>query len=132
MQVLFYPVTDLTTDDRPSYETYGDVAMLRRDAMRQFRDAYAPDLSRRAEPACSPLLAEPAALARVAPAHITLARCDVLYDEGVAYYIKLKAAGVDAELHVEPGVPHGFVMLLGLAEACAAVSRAAAWLETRW
>jgi acetyl esterase/lipase len=55
-----------------------------------------------------------------------------VHDEGVAYFVKLKAAGVEAELHVEPGAPHGFVSMLGLPEGRAAVKRAAEWLEPRW
>jgi acetyl esterase/lipase len=41
------------------------------------------------------------------PVHITVCGCDALRDEGIAYAMKLRDAGVDAQLEIVPGVPHG-------------------------
>ena len=38
--------------------------------------------------------------------HITAAGCDGLRDEGIAYALKLRDAGVDAQLEIVPGAPH--------------------------
>jgi acetyl esterase/lipase len=39
--------------------------------------------------------------------HITVAGCDVLRDEGIAYALQLRNAGIDTQLEIVPGVPHG-------------------------
>jgi acetyl esterase/lipase len=41
------------------------------------------------------------------PTHITVAGCDGLRDEGIAYALHLRNAGIDMQLEVVPGVPHG-------------------------
>ena len=125
-------MTDLSSTDRPSYTIYGGSTLLPSDGMRWFIDTYAPEHPRRTEPACSPLFAPQTLLAQTAPALLVLARCDVLHDEGVAYFVKLKSAGVPAELLDVPGVPHGFVSLQGLSEGFAAVQHIADWLRPRW
>jgi acetyl esterase/lipase len=33
--------------------------------------------------------------------------CDGLRDDGIAYALRLRNSGVDAQLEVVPGVPHG-------------------------
>jgi acetyl esterase len=53
------------------------------------------------------------------PAFILAAGLDPLRDEGIAYASRLLAAGVAVELHVIPGVPHGF----DLVQPCALRSR---------
>jgi len=59
-------------------------------------------------------IAAPAAPARLgnasglAPLYLDVPALDVLRDEGVAYAGRLLKAGVEAELHVYPGVPHSF------------------------
>ena len=46
------------------------------------------------------------------PTHITVAGCDYLLHEGIAYATKLRDAGVDTMLEVIPGVPHGFTWVV--------------------
>lgn len=41
--------------------------------------------------------------------HITVAGCDFLCDQGIAYAVKLRDAGIHSTLEIIPGVPHGFV-----------------------
>jgi acetyl esterase len=70
-------------------------------------------------------------LCHSAPAFISVARCDILRDEGVAYADRLGAAGVEVTFEEVPGALHGFALLLGLAEAQATVKRGAGWLASR-
>ena len=44
----------------------------------------------------------------LAQAYIEVGQLDIFRDEDVHYAQKLAAAGVPAELHVHPGVDHGF------------------------
>lgn len=41
------------------------------------------------------------------PVHVTVAGRDYLRDEGMAYSLRLRDAGVDSQLEIVPGVPHG-------------------------
>ena len=41
------------------------------------------------------------------PVHVAVGGMDVLRDEGIAYALRLREAGVDAQLDIVPGVPHG-------------------------
>ncbi len=42
------------------------------------------------------------------PAYIEFGQMDVFRDEGLSYAHRLMQAGIETELHVHPGVPHGF------------------------
>jgi acetyl esterase/lipase len=44
----------------------------------------------------------------LAPAYIEVGDLDIFRDESIAYAASLSGAGVPIELHVHPGVPHGF------------------------
>ncbi|MEV8547046.1 alpha/beta hydrolase [Streptomyces sp. NPDC051572] len=44
----------------------------------------------------------------LAPAYIDVGDLDIFRDEAIAYAQQLAAAGVPIELHVHPGVPHGW------------------------
>jgi len=56
----------------------------------------------------SPLLAYPVPESHPA-VHTTVTGCDFLRDQGIAYALKLRDAGVESSLEMVPGVPHGFV-----------------------
>jgi acetyl esterase len=126
-QLLIYPVTECVTEGE-SYEQWAE-GLLTRERMRYYRREYVPDEALRADPAVSPLRAQ--SFERLAPAYVLLARCDVLYDEGLAYAAKLKAAGVPTELEIVPAMMHGFFNLLGFEQTRAAMNRAGAWLAQR-
>jgi len=60
------------------------------------------------DPFCSVLLAPiPAHHPNV---HVSVAGRDLLRDEGVAYVQKLRANGVDCQMELYPGVPHGLTL----------------------
>jgi acetyl esterase/lipase len=109
LQVLIYPITDADFD-RPSYVDPDNQLLLTRDAMVWFWDLYAPDVSRRAELAASPLRA--VSLEGLPPAVVMTAEYDVLRDEGEAYAERLMEAGVPVDFRRYVGQTHGFFSLL--------------------
>lgn len=103
-QLLDYPPLDLATDPfakpRPAGCIPPEMAVM-------FNDCYVePDAAR--DPLVSPLFAEASELAGLPPALVILAGMDSLRDEGKAYALKLKAAGVPVELREYPDAKHGF------------------------
>jgi len=61
-------------------------------------------------PLVSPLLS-PSLPLHHPPTHITVAGCDILCDQGIAYAMRLRDAGIDTALEVVPGVPHVFTWI---------------------
>ncbi|MEW2583590.1 alpha/beta hydrolase [Streptomyces virginiae] len=118
-QVLFYPVTDASSDSA-SYLQFAEGYFLRRDAMRWFWDQYTTDPARRTEITASPLRARTEQLTGLPPALVITAEADVLRDEGEAYAAKLRAAGVPVTALRALGTIHDFVMLNALRETAAA------------
>jgi len=55
-------------------------------------------------------------LAGLAPAYLDVGELDIFRDEDVEYCRRLGTAGVSVELHVHPGVAHGFDMTLADAQ----------------
>ena len=108
-QVLFYPVTDndFTT---PSYGNSAGLETLSPDHMRFYWQAYIGDAV--PDQFAAPLRAPD--LTGVAPATIILAGNDVLHDEGFAYAVRLRGAGVATDLHVFSGAVHGFANFVGM------------------
>ena len=53
----------------------------------------------------------------LAPAYIDVGDLDIFRDEAIDYARRLAAAGVPIELHVHPGVPHGWERLAPQAES---------------
>lgn len=124
-QMLAYPALDgaLAT---ASYDELGTGFGLTREQMRWYWDAYAPGGAARA-PEASPLRAY--SLAGLPPAVIVQAELDPLLDDGLDYAQRLRAAGVEADVHVWPGMVHGFLRYRGLLDdAHAALDEAAARL----
>lgn len=114
LQVLLYPV--LQPDlDTPGYTDPANQTWLGRADMAWFWDCYLPDVSQRGQPDASPLLAE--SLTGVAAAQIITAEHDVLRDEGEAYAMRLRAAGVDVDHRRFDGQMHGFFTLIHLLPA---------------
>lgn len=44
----------------------------------------------------------------LAPLYLDVPALDILRDEGIQYAARVANAGIPVELHVYPGVPHGF------------------------
>ncbi len=110
-QLLFMPVTDLTTKHR-SYELFSEGYFLSEAQMDWYKGHYLSDPTEAADPRVSPLLAPD--LTGVAPAHVVVAGFDVLRDEGEAYAERLLDAGVPTTLTRHAGIVHGLVNATGV------------------
>ncbi|MCX4992727.1 alpha/beta hydrolase fold domain-containing protein [Streptomyces sp. NBC_00568] len=108
LQVLLYPATDARPGaGAPSTEgpADGPAYFLTATQGRWFAEQYFGPDGDRAHPYASPLLADPHGLP---PAHVVTAGFDPLCDEGHAYAVRLREAGVRVtEIHY-PGMFHGF------------------------
>ncbi|KAJ9640805.1 hypothetical protein H2204_003094 [Knufia peltigerae] len=67
---------------------------------------YSGGLTDPCDPLLSPLLATPGS--NHPKTHITVAACDFLRDQGLAYTSHLRSFGIDVVEDLLPGVPHGF------------------------
>jgi acetyl esterase len=105
-QALFYPSTDVSRTDWPSYQQYGQGYWLTTRAVETFRGFYLPDSSRWRHPDAAPLLAPEKDLRLLPPTLVMTAGCDVLRDEGQAYTDRLAALGVPVVYRLEPELIH--------------------------
>jgi acetyl esterase len=110
-QVLFYPSTDLSRTDYPSYQQYGQDHWLTTQAVEMFRGFYVPDPRQWRHPEVSPLLAPEEDLRLLPPALVMTPGCDPLRDEGRAYADRLQALGVPVTYRLEPELIHASLSL---------------------
>ncbi len=135
-QLLFQPVTDLTTK-HPSYALFGKGLFLTEAQMDWYKDQYLNDPGEAFDPRVSPLLA--ADVAGLPPAFVAVAGFDPLRDEGEAYAARLAAAGVPVMLRRFSGVTHGLINATGvgpvaremLLEVCGALGVLVAFARAR-
>ena len=113
LQVLVYPVTDVGAESR-SYDEFADGFMLTRDSMRWFIAHYLAGREDAVDWRASPLRAP--SVAGVAPTLVVTAGFDPLRDEGDAYALKLREAGVRVDTICYGGMIHGFVPMGRLIE----------------
>jgi acetyl esterase len=121
-QLLIYPLADLTSDTA-SRLRYAEGFFLTKERIESFTEQYIPDASRRADPNVSPLLADE--LSGLPPAHIATATADPLRDEGEAYALRLREAGVPISLQRHDQI-HGFFNTTALRSSRDAVAQMAA------
>ncbi|HET7864304.1 MAG TPA: alpha/beta hydrolase [Burkholderiaceae bacterium] len=107
LQVLITPGTasDMASG---SHQRFGQGYLLERADIEWFFDQYV-DADARRDWRFAPLQAD--SLDGVAPAHVCVAECDPLADEGVAYADRLRLAGVPTQLELWRGVTHDFIKL---------------------
>jgi acetyl esterase len=106
LQVLMYPVTDVSTETA-SYRECGEGYLLTLDSMRWFFDHYLKSPQDAGDWRVSPLRAP--SHKGVAPALIITAGFDPLRDEGEAYARTLREAGVRVDYACYGGMIHGFM-----------------------
>lgn len=111
-QSLFYPSVDISRNDYPSYEQYGQKHLLTRRAAKAFRGFYLPDPQDWRHPDASPLLLSNADLKLMPPALIMTCGCDIVRDEGEAYAARLRTNDVPVTYRFEPEMIHGCLGLL--------------------
>ena len=105
LQALLYPVTDVSTETQ-SYRDFSEGFLLTRETMRWFFDQYLNGEADAADWRVSPLRAR--SLAGLPPALIVTAGFDPLRDEGDAYAVALRTAGVRVDSICYGGMIHGF------------------------
>lgn len=111
LQVLVYPVTDLSTFETPSYREFAEDHHLTKAEMEWFRGHYLACPEDGLNPHASPLLAQD--LHGLPPALVITAECDPLRDEGEAYAKRLEQAGVPVTCTRYEGMIHPFFSLSG-------------------
>lgn len=126
--LLFYGLfgADLTTS---SYDTYAEGFGLDRARVAEILDLYDPTGQRATDPRVCPLTAADDMLAKLPPSLLLAAEHDVLRDDSVKLARRLTALGRPHDLHIEPGVTHGFInrgRLVPAADRC--LEQAAAFL----
>lgn len=107
-QLLIYPATDMhmTTE---SHRKFAEGHLLTRATMDWCQEHYLKSAADRDDWRASPLRAEK--LSGLPPAYMLIAGNDPLRDEGEAYAMKLKAAGVPVVLREFEGQVHGFIAM---------------------
>ena len=113
-QLLFYPVTDASRQ-RPSHQRYGEGFLLESDTLQWFYQHYSADVEQLKDWRISPLLTPD--LEALAPAYVSLAEYDPLFDEGLAYAERLSATGTAVTLNIQHGLTHDFLRMSGISEA---------------
>ncbi len=104
--------------------------ILAREDIDWFWDSFLPpDYQAGSDPLAEPLLADHRGLP---PIYLSVAGCDPLHDENVALAQRLRAAGVETELDVFPGLCHGALQkTIALDEAVVAMERIGRWIRQR-
>lgn len=113
-QLLFFPVTDLSTKHR-SYQLFSTGFFLTESQMDWYKQRYLSDPADALDPRVSPLLAED--VSGLPPAYVAVAGFDPLRDEGEAYAHRLKQAGVPTTLRRHSGLIHAIINATGVGQA---------------
>jgi acetyl esterase len=127
MQVLIYPALDQSLDSA-SHRELADGYLLTRARLSWFRSLYLRSEADISDWRASPLRAP--ALGGLPRAYVITAGFDPLRDEGEAYAIRLREAGVVVTHECFEGMIHGFLLMSGrIAAAHHAVYRIAQQLR---
>ncbi len=127
--VLSYGSFDCNTD-RGSFERYGDGSYLLGGAeMLYFYANYIRTEDDLADPLLRPLHAN---LHGLPSTFMAIAELDVLHDDNLAMYSRLRASGVEVSGIVYPGTVHGFLEAVSIAPVSdRAFAETAQWLANR-
>lgn len=126
-QLLFYPVAEASTT-RASHARYGEGYLLETATLDWFYRHYAPAAAD--DWRVSPLRLE--GLRALAPALVSLAEYDPLFDEGQAWAERLAASGTQTTLQVQAGLTHDFLRMHGMvAEVQGIYAHLGQWLAER-
>ncbi|HEV7481844.1 MAG TPA: alpha/beta hydrolase [Solirubrobacterales bacterium] len=111
MQLLIYPPTD-SAGDLPSRKLFSEGFLLTKADMDAFESHYLPPGSDPTDPRVSILLAPD--LRGLPPAYVATAGFDPLRDEGEAYALRMREAGVQVALRRHRGLIHNFANLTAI------------------
>lgn len=110
-QILIYPQVDYTMNCS-SHQQFKKGYLLTEEALHFYKEQYVPQGVSLTHPDLSPLFH--INFKQLAPALVLTAEYDPLRDEGEAYALKLKEAGVATVMHRFPGMTHGFFQMQSL------------------
>lgn len=116
-QLLIYPVTDLSSAERKSYQEYGEGYILTTESMSYFRSHYINLEEDTLHPHASPLLADD--LKGLPPALVIAAEIDILKDEILEYTERLREAGISTRYLCFDGMIHAFFNMTGVVDRAA-------------
>ncbi len=105
MQLLIYPPTD-SAGNMPSRRLFAEGFLLTKGDRDTFERCYLPPGTDATDPRVSILLAPD--LSGLPPAYVATAGFDPLRDEGEAYALRMREAGVRVALRRHPGLIHSF------------------------
>jgi acetyl esterase/lipase len=131
-QLLLNPCTD-APGATESYRLFAEGYVIRAESYRRFWDQYVPDVALRASARVSPLRASAVQMEGLPPSCVITAEADCLRDEGEAYAVKLRRAGVPVLSTRYSGVTNGFMVLDAMSTtmaAQAATEQACAFLRS--
>jgi len=114
MQLLIYPPTD-SAGDLPSRMLFREGFLLTKNDMDTFERHYLPPGTDATDPRVSILLAPD--LSGLPPAYVATAGFDPLRDEGEAYALRMREAGVQVALRRHPGLIHSFANLTAVSRS---------------
>jgi acetyl esterase len=109
--LIIYPATDFS-EKRRSVKLFREGFLLTESDMDWYTAHYLPDKEAERDPRASPLLADD--LSGTPPAYVMTAGFDPLRDEGEAYALRLREAGVPVALRRHSGLIHGFANMTGV------------------
>jgi acetyl esterase len=125
--LLNYGAFDIQVSDDAARRLGAPGAMLTAEEMADFWKNYLRSPDDAANPLACPLRAD---LAKLPPALIVAAECDLLAVQSTALAERLKAAGVTADLKVYTGAAHSFLEAVSVSPlADRALDEAATWLR---
>ncbi len=113
-QILIYPMLD----DRPKtiHPDIAQVSVVSEDFLATCWGALLDGFHESEDELALAAPARQKDLSRLAPAYIEVGDLDLFRREDITYALRLSEAGVPAELHVHPGVPHGFDLIAPAAQ----------------
>lgn len=109
LQLLIYPTTDITRQDRPSQIAFASGFGLSMRDVAECMDQYVPADVARDDLRISPIFAP--SLEGLAKALVFTAGFDLLCDEGTEYAQRLEKQGVDVRHIHQPAMPHGYITM---------------------
>ena len=114
LQLLVYPGT-AAVPESDSHHRFAQDRILSRKTIQWFYQQYLQNPADKSDFRYAPLLAEN--LSGLPPTLLILADHDPLYDEGLAYGERLRAAGNDIEIITYPGMVHAFFSMSNAVDA---------------
>lgn len=127
--LLNYAALDSECTSRAVAQFGGPAFMLAGEEMRQFWANYLTSAEEAKDPYACPAHAD---LRGLPPAFLTIAECDLLAEQNLAFADALRRAAVETEAVVYPGATHSFLEAVAIARVAArALEEGSTWLRRK-